>query len=115
MRKLSFVVISVAILGVAGILLAQQKYPNLGDAPVVFDNDKVVAQRMDFDPGVWAGEHTHAGNQLVVILSGIEMTYKEGGEERTVKFEPGEVFWIDAVTHDHQVVSGGSSILITLK
>jgi quercetin dioxygenase-like cupin family protein len=116
MRKLFVVVVGLVIIGLAGVLLAQQKFPNLPDSPVVLDNDKLVVQRMEFEPGEWAGSHSHSGDQLVVIVSEAEMVYKdEDGKETTRTFEAGEVMWIDAVTHDHKATAKGSAILITLK
>ncbi len=110
MRKLSVIVIAVAILGVAGNLIAQQEFPNISDVPVVFENDKVVAQQLEFEPGAWAGEHSHAGNQMVVILSHTKMTYSKDGEETTVEYKPGDVFWIDATKHDHRSLGEGRPI-----
>ncbi len=115
MKKLSIAVIGIVILGIAGILVAQQEYPNIPDVPVLLDNDKVVVQRMDFEIGEWSGEHSHDGNQLVVILSDTSMLYKEDGKERQESFKAGDVFWLDKIAHDHKSIAAGSAILITVK
>ena len=81
----------------------------------MLDNDHVVVQMMEFAPGEWAGEHSHPGNQLVVIVSPTKMLYREGGEETERSFKPGEVFWIDGVTHDHKATSKGKAVLISMK
>ncbi len=114
-KKLLGGAVAIALLATAGLLLAQQEYPNIPDIPIVFENDQVVAQRMDFGPGEWAGAHSHAGNQIVVILDAITMLYKEGGEEVERSFETGTVFWVDATDHDHKTIKGGSAILISFK
>ncbi len=81
----------------------RQAYPNL-PADVVFENDKVIAQRAAAQPGEWAGEHGHTGNQLAIALSAGEMTYREGGEDTKRTFAPGDVFWVDATAaHDHAI------------
>ena len=115
MKKLSIAVIGIVILGIAGILVAQQEYPNIPDVPVLLDNDKVVVQRVDFEVGEWSGEHSHDGNQLVVILSDTGTLYKEDGKERQEFFEAGDVFWRDKIVHDHKSIAAGSAILITVK
>ena len=63
----------------------------------------------------WAGEHSHDGNQLVVILSPTKMLYKEGGEETERSLKSGDVFWVDAVTHDHKPTAKGTALLISMK
>jgi len=114
MRKLAL--LTLGFVGLAGVLLAlQQKYPN-APAEVVFENDKVVVQRAISEAGKWTGEHSHAGNQLVVILKGGTTTFKEGGEEREQTGKAGDVVWVDAVeAHDHKEDTDGEFILITIK
>lgn len=55
----------------------RQVYPNL-PAEVVFENDRVVAQKIVGEPNVWAGEHAHTGSQMVVVLKGGTVTYRAG-------------------------------------
>jgi quercetin dioxygenase-like cupin family protein len=94
-----------------------QAFPNV-DAEVVFENDMAVAQKLAWGPGGWAGEHAHAGGQVVVMLTGGTMTYREGGEETERVFTPGEVFVVDPTeAHDHAVTGDTvvEAILITMK
>ncbi len=114
MRKLAL--FTLGIVGGAGALLAmQQQYPN-ATAEVVFENDQVVVQRVVQEADQWSGEHSHAGNQIAVVLKGATLTYKQGGEESTRTFEAGEVFWVDAVeAHDHKSNATVESLLITIK
>lgn len=114
MRRVLWVAAAVAIVGVAGILVAQQEYPN-AEFPVKFENDKVAVQEMSFTPGEWSGEHSHPGGQLVIIIDDIKMLYRENGEEVERAFSRGDVFWIDATTHDHKAISSGKAMLVSLK
>jgi quercetin dioxygenase-like cupin family protein len=95
---------------------AGQVYPNI-PAEVVFENERFVAQRLSTVPGQWAGEHSHTGGQLVVVLEGGTQMYREGSEETTVTRETGDVFWVEPTeAHDH-VVTGDSPftrILVTI-
>ena len=109
------VAMAVMIVAPAGILLAQQKYPNVTEAPVLLENDRVIVQRNEFEVGAWVGGHSHAGNQLVVALEDMELVYKEGDKETTRSYKAGDVFWVDAAQHDHKSLTGGAGILITLK
>ena len=45
----------------------------------------------------------------------VEQIVKEGGKESTRTLKPGEILWVDKVTHDHKVVKSGTAVLITLK
>jgi len=93
---------------------AGQVYPNL-PVPTVFENARVVAQRLEAGPGVWAGEHAHAGNQLVVVLNGGTITYRQDGQDTETTYTDGQVFWVDAVAaHDHAAKDLGASIVLTL-
>ncbi len=94
-----------------------QNYPNR-PAEVVFENDRVIAQRMIGEPGQWVGEHAHTGSQLVVVTKGGTLTYREGGEETERTSTDGEVFMVEpTAAHDHAVTGDSSleSIVITLK
>ena len=115
MRKVLLIVTVLAVVGAAGILVAQQEYPNTGDFPVKFENDKVVVQEVSFPTGEWTGEHSHPGGQLVIILDEIKMLYREGGEVDERTFSKGDVFWIEAVTHDHKALVSGKAMLVSLK
>ena len=109
------IVIAVAIVGIAGILLAQQSYPNAEDPTVVLDNDQVVVQKFDMQPSEWVGVHSHDGNQLVVILEDSVLTYRVGDEETDVSYAAGDVLWIDAVEHDHIATTPGAAVIVTVK
>jgi quercetin dioxygenase-like cupin family protein len=96
---------------------ARQVYPNM-PADVVFENERFLAQRLSSEPGQWAGEHSHTASQLVVVLMGGTLTYREGGMETPVTYADGDVFSIEPTeAHDHSVTSDSQfvGILITVK
>ena len=43
MRRIAWIAVCIAVLSVAGVLVAQQKYPNLPDLPVVLENEHRTA------------------------------------------------------------------------
>jgi len=107
----------ITLAGLSPGMGAAQAYPD-AEAGVIFENDRIVVQRLDMEPNVWTGEHSHAGNQMVVVLKGGTVTYREGGEETEVTRADGESFWVDAVeAHDHANTSeeAGAAVLITFK
>ena len=106
--------IGVAAIGLAAILYAQQEYPNV-EVPVILENDHVIVQRVPFQPGDWVGEHSHPGNQLAILIDEVTTIYKTGDGETTETRPAGDVFWIDAVTHDHKSAAEGTAILVTIK
>ena len=50
-----------------------------------------------------------------MIVQPTKMMYKEDGQEVERSFKPGDVFWVDKVTHDHKATSKGKGILISVK
>ena len=115
MSKNLRLIVVVALVFVAGIAVGQLSYPDADDPAVVLENDHVIVQRFDSQPGNWVGMHEHAGNQLVVILADAKMTYKTGGEETEKVYKAGDVFWVDAVEHDHKAITKGGAVIVTLK
>jgi len=114
LKKLTAVAV-VALAGIAGIAIGQLSYPNADDPAVILDNEHVVVQKYDTQPGDWVGTHKHAGNQLVVILEDSKLLYNVDGEETEKVFKAGDVMWIDAVEHDHKAVTPGAAIIVTVK
>ena len=83
---------------------------------LVFENGRVIVQRLTGEAGGdWTGEHTHAGNQVVVFLSKTETTYRAGEAEWQVTREAGEAFWVEAARHEHRADTETDAVLITLK
>lgn len=113
-KKLTSIAV-VTFVGIAGFAIGQISYPNAEDPEVVLENEHVVVQKLDTGPSDWVGLHKHAGNQLVVIIGDSKMLYNENGEETERTFKAGDVFWIDAVEHDHKPLTDGKAIIVTLK
>lgn len=113
-KNLSLALI-VALVFVAGIAVGQLSYPDADDPGVVLENDHVIVQRFASQPGNWVGMHKHEGNQLVVILEDAKLMYKVGGEEKETTYKAGDVFWIDAVEHDHKAITQGGAVIVTMK
>lgn len=113
-KKLSLAVV-VTLVFAAGVAIGQLSYPDADDPAVILENDHVIVQRFDTQPGDWVGVHKHGGNQLVVILDDSKLMYKVGGKEEEKSFKAGDVFWIDAVEHDHKAVTRGGAIVVTIK
>jgi len=109
------IVLAVCITAASAAFAVQQSYPNVEKISIVFENAKVVVQKLTFEPGDWVGEHAHDGGQMVVVLKGMTTVYKEGGKEKEVVYKSGDVFWIDAVTHDHKAMAAGEALLVNFK
>ena len=114
LKKLTVVAV-VALAGIAGIAIGQLSYPDADDPAVVLENDHVVVQKFEAQPEEWVGTHSHAGNQLVVILEDAKLLYKVDGKEEEVEYKAGDVFWIDEVEHDHKAIETGGAVVVTVK
>jgi len=99
-----------------GAVAVTQMYPN-APAPTVLETDMAVVQTLALEPGVWAGEHGHAGNQVTVILTAGTLSYRQNGVETDSVFEAGDVRWIGEIeSHDHAAKdTQGTAVLVTLK
>lgn len=115
MSKSLKLVVVVALVFVAGIAVGQLSYPDADDPAVVLENDHVVVQRFANQPSNWVGMHKHDGNQLVVILQDATLMYKVDGEETKTEYKAGDVFWIDAIEHDHKAITQGGAVIVTVK
>ena len=54
-------------------------------------------------------------HQLVVMVEDSKLMYKVGGKEEERSFKAGDVYWIDAVEHDHKALTRGGAIIVTVK
>jgi mannose-6-phosphate isomerase-like protein (cupin superfamily) len=98
------------------------EYPNV---PLEFllENDRVIVQRAQIEPGQWEGAHAHPGNQLYIHIKGGIWSARGNGEQ-TPPFpfsETGSVGWMDAIDHSVGHESGNTGettidlVWITLK
>lgn len=77
---------------------APQIYPNI-PLELLLENERVIVQRVQVEPGQWEGIHTHAGNQVYIHINGGIWSGRSGGVQ-SPPFpisETGSVGWMDAV------------------
>jgi quercetin dioxygenase-like cupin family protein len=101
---------------------APQRYPNI-PLELLLENDRVIVQRVQIEPGEWEGIHSHPGNQIYIHIKGGVWSERRGG----VQFDPspiaetGSVGWMDAVelAEGHESGNTGDAIIdqvwVTLK
>ena len=85
----------------------QQYYPNVS-TDVVFENDRMLVQKVVLDPGEWEGIHSHSGNQLFIMLSDGQSTVRYGDQETTSVSRAGSVGWQRAVALSERHESGNT-------
>ncbi|MEE2992546.1 MAG: hypothetical protein VX603_05150 [Gemmatimonadota bacterium] len=101
---------------------APQFYPNI-PLELLLENDRVIVQRVQVEPGEWEGVHSHAGNQIYIHLKGGMWSERRGGEQLPPSdfSETGSVGWYDAVdiSEGHESGNTGDTTIdlvwITLK
>jgi len=81
-----------------GVEVEPLVYPNI-PMEVLLDNDRVIVQRVQVEPGEWEGVHAHPGNQVFVHIKGGTWAGRRGGEQlpTTSVRADGEVGWMDAI------------------
>lgn len=80
----------------AGSATTPQEYPNIS-MEVVFENDRMIAQRGEIAPGQWSGEHSRPGNQLYILVRGGNLSERSGGgEAQSEMLEDGAPKWLEA-------------------
>lgn len=77
---------------------AEQIYPNI-PLELLLENDRVIVQRFQIEPGEWEGIHSHPGNQLYIHIKGGVWSERRGGEQLDPSpfSETGSVGWMDPV------------------
>ncbi len=101
---------------------APQIYPNIA-LELLLENDRVIVQRVQVEPGQWEGLHSHAGNQIYIHIKGGTWSERRGGEQLPPSgvSETGSVGWYDAVdiSEGHESGNTGDTTIdlvwITLK
>ena len=81
-------------------------YPNLAQE-LLFENDRLIAQRVQIEPGQWEGVHSHPGGQVYIVIKAGETSAKLGGK---IQYSgqigiDGAAGWMDAIELDagHEV------------
>lgn len=101
---------------------APQAYPDIS-AELVLENDRMIVQRVQVEPGQWTGIHSHPGNQVYIhIKGGIWSERRNGMQSPPSPFlDAGSVGWIDATGpgETHEAGNTGDTtidfVLVTLK
>ena len=73
-------------------------YPNI-PMELLLENDRVIVQRVQVEPGEWEGIHSHPGNQVFIHIKGGTWAGRMGGVQSpttTVRAD-GAVGWMDAI------------------
>jgi len=97
-------------------------YPNI-PLELLLENDRVIVQRVQVEPGQWEGAHAHPGNQLYIHIKGGVWSARENGVQRPpFPFsDTGSVGWMDAIDRSVGHESGNTGdttidlVWITLK
>jgi quercetin dioxygenase-like cupin family protein len=90
-------IIGLAALSIPGSALAQQsgvKRTELQRHDLSAPGREVIQSRIDFDPGVAFGRHSHPGEEIIYVLEGI-LEYQIDGEP-AVTLKAGDVLFVPA-------------------
>lgn len=99
-----------------------QHYPNI-PLELLLENDRMIVQRVQVEPGEWEGLHSHPGNQIYIHIKGGFWSERLHGVESPPSdiSETGSVGWMEAVDASEEHESGNTGdttidlIWITLK
>ncbi len=77
---------------------APQIYPDI-PLELLLENDRVIVQRVQVEPGQWEGVHSHPGNQIYIHIKGGIWSERRGGEQLPPSefSETGSVGWMEAI------------------
>lgn len=101
---------------------APQVYPNV-PMELLLENERMIVQRGQVEPGQWTGVHSHPGNQVYLhIKGGVWSERRNGVQSPPEPFaEAGSVGWTDAVdlSEGHESGNTGDTtidfVLVTIK
>jgi quercetin dioxygenase-like cupin family protein len=101
---------------------APQIYPKI-PLELLLENERVIVQRVQVEPGQWEGLHSHPGNQVYIHLKGGTWSGRAGGvQSEPFPFsETGSVGWMEPVplSEGHESGNTGDTtidlIWVTLK
>ena len=99
-----------------------QYYPNV-PLDLLFENDRMIVQRAQIEPGQWEGVHSHPGNQIFIHVKGGTWSRRMGGKlvRSDIVREDGAVGWMDAIPLSAEHESGNTGettidlVWVTLK
>jgi len=101
---------------------APQIYPDI-PLELLLENDRVIVQRVQIEPGQWEGIHSHPGNQVFVHIKGGIWSGRMGGVQAppSPPRATGSVGWMEAIDISEEHESGNTGdttidlVWITLK
>ena len=82
-------------------------YPEI-PMELLIDNDRVIVQRVQVEPGEWEGLHSHPGNQVFIHIKGGTWAARMGGVQsptNSVRAD-GAVGWMEAIDLSEEHESG---------
>lgn len=105
-----------------GVEHTPQIYPDL-PLDLLLENDRLIVQRGQVEPGQWTGIHSHPGNQILIHIKGGVWSERRNGMQSPPSqlSEAGSVEWIDAVELSEAHESGNTGdttidfVLVSLK
>ena len=101
---------------------APQHYPNI-PLELLLENDRVIVQRVQVEPGEWEGIHSHPGNQVYIHIKGGIWSGRMGGVQSPPSpfSQAGGVGWMDPIplSEGHESGNTGDTTIdlvwVTLK
>jgi oxalate decarboxylase/phosphoglucose isomerase-like protein (cupin superfamily) len=101
---------------------AGQFYPNI-PLELLLENDRLIVQRVQVEPGQWEGIHSHPGNQVYIHIKGGIWSERRGGVQSSPSpfSKAGSVGWTDAVDLNvgHEIGNTGDTtidlVLVSIK
>ena len=99
-----------------------QAYPNIS-LELLFENDRMLAQRFQIGPGQWTGIHSRPGNQVKILIKGGKLSERRGGVQSSPSPHSGDgvVGWMDSIqlSEGYEFGNTGDTIIdiviVTLK
>jgi len=101
---------------------APQAYPNI-PLELLLENDRMIVQRVQIEPGQWTGVHSHPGNQVYLHIKDGTWSERRGDVQAAPSafMQAGSVGWMDALdmNEGHDMGNTGDStmefVLVTIK
>ena len=101
---------------------APQTYPNIL-LELVLENERMIVQRVQIEPGQWTGIHSHPVNQVYIHIEGGIWSERRGGVQSPPSpfLKAGSVGWMNAVdlSVGHEIGNTGVTtidlVLVSIK
>ena len=99
-----------------------QAYPDI-PVELILENDRMIVQRVQVEPGQWTGVHSHPDNQVYIHIKGGTWSERRGGMQvaPSAFMQAGSVGWVDAIdiSEGHEGGNTGDTtmefVLVTIK